>query len=192
MEPTIHTKNIKLTPRIENYVTKKTERLDRYMSNVAELRIDLSSQRAKNANERRIAQITVRDARGTILRAEEHHNDIFAAIDMVVDKMYRQIQRYRGKKKRLRRAGPSIDTIEDLLPLPIDEADDDMDGAEGGPRIVRHKRFPMHPMSPDEAIEQMELLGHDFYVFFNSDEEAINVAYKRKGDDYGLLQPELE
>jgi putative sigma-54 modulation protein len=107
--------------------------------------------------------------------------------------MYRQIKRYRGKRLQRRRAGPTADALEaiaELEPLPIDEMFDDSD--EENPRIVRRKSFALHPMSPEEAIEQMELLGHDFYMFFNTEDEVINVVYRRRGQDYGLLQPEFE
>lgn len=194
MEPTIHVKNMKLTPRLQAYVSKKTERLDRYMPNIAELQMELSAhQHARSADDRKIAQLTVRDTRGTILRAEEHHNDIFAAIDMVIDKIYRQIKRYRGKRQDFRRGGPSIGEVDltgEMEPLPIDMTAEEED--QPAVQVARRKRFPMHPMTPEEAIEQMELLGHTFYMFFNIEEEAINVVYKRHENSYGLLQPDLQ
>lgn len=91
MELAIFTHHMELTPRLENYVAKKTERLDRYMPNLSEIRVDLTEQNARSALERQIAQITIRDNRGTILRAEERSNDMFASIDAVIDKIYRQI-----------------------------------------------------------------------------------------------------
>jgi putative sigma-54 modulation protein len=132
-----------------------------------------------------VAQITIRDDRGTILRAEERNSDIFAAIDSVIDKLYRQIERYRGKRQKKNRG-----TQEDLNlgePLPLDEDEDFGEDSS----IVRTKRFVLYPMSAEEAIDQMELLGHDFFVFFNAEEEAINVLYRRHDDNYGLLQPEF-
>lgn len=189
MELTVNGKNIDITTRLHNYVAKKTERLDRYMPNLEEVRVDLSTQKARNAVERQVAQVTIRDRRGTMLRAEEQNQDMFAAIDSVVDKLYRQIRRYRGQKLNRRNAGPQIDEMGDLgEPLPIEEAA--AEGTEGV--IVRSKRFALNPMGAEEAIEQMELLGHDFFVFFNSTEEAINVLYRRHDGDYGLLQPELD
>lgn len=186
MEPTISVKNVRLTPRIETYVSKKTSRLDRYMPNMAELHIDLSKQRVKNADERSVAQITVRDSKGTILRAEDQQADVFAAIDIVVDKIYRQIKRYRDKRVKNRRGNGADIALLELEALPIEEDDTELDY-----KMVRQKRFEMQPMSPDEAIDQMELLGHDFYVFYNTDESAVNVVYRRRDEDYGLLQPEI-
>lgn len=188
MELTVNGKNIDITTRLRNYVEKKTERLDRYMPNLEEVRVDLSTQKARNALERQVAQVTIRDRRGTMLRAEEHNNDMFAAIDAVVDKLYRQIRRYRGQKRKRRVAAPQVEEMVDLgEPLPIAEESMEDEGA-----IVRSKRFSLNPMNSEEAIEQMELLGHDFFVFFNSEEEAINVLYRRHDGNYGLLQPEFD
>ena len=100
MEISIHTHNVELTPRLRSHVEKKTGKLDRYMPDLAEVRVDLTSQNTRSAVERQVAQITIRDDRGTILRAEERSNDIFAAIDTVVDKLYRRINRYRGKRRQ--------------------------------------------------------------------------------------------
>lgn len=179
--------NIQMTDRIEQYVEKKTARLDRYMPNLREVKVDLSEANSKNATERKIAQITAIDKRGTILRAEEHSNDLFAAIDKVVDKMYKQIRRYRGKRKKHWRRN---NLTEEFLgePLPLEEVEEE---DEGG-RIVRTKRFPLQPMSSQEAVDQIELLGHDFFVFFNAEENQINVLYRRRDNDYGLLVPELD
>ena len=187
MEILINTHNVELTERLENHVETKTGRLDRYMPNLAEVHVDLSSQNARSSMERQIAQITVRDDRGTILRAEERSNDMFAAIDAVVNKLYRQIKRYRGKRIKERRAGGGIEEVAAGEPLPF--IDDALFEEEEEHSIVREKRFPLRPMVPDEAIEQMELLGHSFFVFFNADEEAVNVVYQRRDGNYGLLMP---
>ena len=186
MDLQINVHNMEMTPRLENYVEKKTARLDRYMPNLGEVRVDLTEQKARNAVERQVAQITVRDTRGTVLRAEERSSDIFAAIDTVIDKLYRQIKRYQGKRRRSRRSGADDWSEMEPLPLADEVAVDDVDAS-----IVRRKRFPLMPMSPEEAIDQMELLGHDFFVFFSVEDETTNVVYRRRDNTYGLLQPEL-
>ncbi|MCA9937713.1 MAG: ribosome-associated translation inhibitor RaiA [Anaerolineales bacterium] len=188
MDFEIYTHSMELTPRLENYVAKKTERLDRYMPNLATVRVDLTEQNARSAVERQIAQITIRDSRGTILRAEERSNDMFASIDAVIDKIYRQISRYRGKQRRNRRGAAEPEYLGEPLPLPEEAGALDEEGAV----IVREKRFPLMPMSAQEAIDQMLLLGHDFYVFFNADRQAINVVYKRRDGNYGMLLPEMD
>jgi putative sigma-54 modulation protein len=186
MDILIRSSNLEVTDRLQDYVAKKTQRLDRYMPHLSEVRVDLSEENTRSAVERHVAQITIRDERGTILRAEERSNDMFASVDAVVDKLYRQINRYRGKQRRNRRGNDEL-TFE---PLPVEM--EPLEDEEDGSRIVRRKRFALQPMSPEEAVEQMELLGHDFFVFFNLDEEAVNVVYRRHDDNYGLLIPELD
>jgi putative sigma-54 modulation protein len=186
MDISITTHNVDLTDRLRQHVEKKTGRLDRYMPNLTDVRVDLSSQNTRSAVQRQSAQITIRDVRGTILRAEERSSDMFAAVDAVVDKLYRQIKRYRGKRRDNRRGGG--EEIAAGEPLPIEEEEAAIEESV----IVRRKRFTLRPMMSDEAIEQMELLGHNFYVFFNADDEAVNVVYKRDDGNYGLLQPVLD
>lgn len=188
MEILMHSRGMEISDRLHDYVEKKTSRLDRYMPALAEVRVDLTEESTRSADERHVAQITIRDERGTILRAEERSNDMFTSVDAVVDKLYRQINRYRGKKRRSRRG--NNDDMHEIAPLPLD--DWEIDAEEAGPQIVRRKRFPLQPMSPEEAVEQMELLGHDFFVFFNADEQNVNVVYRRHDGDYGLLLPEMD
>ena len=183
MELEILAHNMDLTPRLQGYVEKKTARLDRYLPNLTSIRVDLATENTRSAVERQVAQITVRDDKGTILRAEERSSDMFAAVDAVMDKLNRQVERYRGKRNDKGRGGKPEVTGEPAL-----TADDLIDEDQ---KIVRQKRFALHPMSPDEAVEQMELLGHDFFLFFNVEDNAINVLYRRHDGTYGLLQPEL-
>ncbi len=186
MELLVNSRNLDLTDRLRSYVEKKTERLDRYMPDLTDVRVDLSAENTRSSVNSQVAQITIRDSHGTILRAEERNGDMFAAIDSVVDKLYRQIQRYRGKRQRRWRKASKV---EEFLgePLPFDDELEEDDTT-----IVRYKRFGMRPMSPEEAVDQIDLLGHDFFVFFNSEENAVNVLYKRRNDSFGLLQPEMD
>lgn len=184
MELTITGRNMEVTERLDDYVRDKASRLDRYMPSIVSARMDLSVENTKSAAHRQVAQMTIRSERGVILRAEERTGDMFSSIDAVMDKMYRQILRYKGKRQRARRAPAQPEELD----LPIEEMESDED--EG--QVVRTKRFALAPMMPEEAIEQMELLGHDFFVFFNADEEGINVLYRRKDGNYGLLMPELD
>lgn len=176
MEVSIFARNMEMTPRLREYVKRKVGKLDRYLPLVDEARVELKVENTRSANHRQVAQLTVR-ARGTILRAEERTNDMFASIDAVLDKMYRQIARYKGKRQNRWHAAVEELPIEESVEEPVGE-------------IVRVKRFEIRPMSPAEAIEQMELLGHRFYVFLNADEDAVNVVYRRDDGNYGLLQPE--
>lgn len=189
MEILIHSRNMEVSDRLQDYVEKKTSRLDRYMPDLVEVRVDLAEENARSAVERHAAQITIRDRRGMILRAEERSNDMFASVDAVVDKLYRQINRYRGKRLQHRRSGNG--DFPEFEPLPLEEEYLEEDEEEDGYEIVRRKRFSLQPMSPQEAIDQMELLGHDFFVFFNPEEEGVNVIYKRHDGNYGLLLPDI-
>lgn len=192
MEITINTHGVDLTDRLRNHVERKTSKLDRYLPNLAEVRVDLSSQNTRSAEQRQVAQLTVRDDRGTILRAEERDSDMFAAIDAVTDKLYRQINRYRGKQIKSRRGTGAVEELDLGEPLPAEIEEEFESAVDEEVSIVRRKRFPLRPMAPEEAIEQMELLGHSFYVFFDVDQEMVNVVYKRHDGDYGLLQPEFD
>jgi len=176
MQLIIQGKNIEVTDRLREYVEKKIGKLDRYLPTITEARVELSVEKAKSAKDRQVAQLTVR-SKGTILRAEEATADMFASIDAIVDKMYRQIARYKGKRYGRGRGPGEMPPVEEYEEEPR--------------RIVRVKRFPMTPMDEEEAIEQMELLGHDFFVFFNANTEEINVLYRRKDGNYGLIVPEL-
>ena len=183
MELMIKGKNVEITDRLRDYVEKKIGKLDRYLPSITEAWVELSTEGARAAQDRQVCQVTVR-SNGTILRAEERSDDMFTSIDAVLDKMYRQIARYKGKRKnRWRGAGMTPEP----LPLELEEEPE-----EEASNIVRVKNFAMTPMLPDEAVEQMELLGHDFFVFYNADEGQVNVIYRRKDGDYGLLQPELQ
>jgi putative sigma-54 modulation protein len=117
------------------------------------------------------------------MRAEEASADMFASIDAVFDKMQRQVDRLKGKRWSKRTAG------ETAAPAPAAPAEEE--ASEERPTISRVKRFAMTPMDEEEAIQQMELLGHDFFVFFNANQGQINVIYRRRTGEYGLIQPEL-
>lgn len=194
MDISISVHNVDLTNRLKEHVERKTGRLDRYMPDLQEVQVELSQQNSRSAGDRQIAQITVRDRRGAILRAEERNADMFVAIDAVVDKLYRQINRYQGKRIRNRRAVAAESVIQPAAEddIELESQFDEEDEEEQLGAIVRRKRFALRPMTPDEAIEQMELLGHDFYVFFNIEGEGVNVLYRRHDGDYGLLEPTLD
>jgi putative sigma-54 modulation protein len=179
MELTITGKNMQISDRIREYVEKKASKLDRYLKNIDEASLELTRSSAKSAEDRHIAQLTVR-VKGSILRAEERAADVFTAFDAVLDKMYRQIVRYKTR----RRARGRIQE-EDLMP-PLEEYEE-----EAARQIVRTKRFLVLPMDEEEAAEQMELLGHDFFLFLNTGTGELNIIYRRRDGDYGLIEPEL-
>ena len=185
----IYSRNLELTERIQDYVTKKVSRLDRYLPGIEEARVDLAYiKSARSLSDRQVAQLTVR-GKGFILRSEERADDIFAAIDTALEKMQRRIERYKGKHYRGRGDGKSAaEVAEDVEPEPISEEE----SSELPPAIVRRKRFILTPMDELEAIEQMSLLGHEsFFVFYNANTNAVNVLYRRRDGMYGLIEPEI-
>jgi putative sigma-54 modulation protein len=185
LEVAIYPKNMELTDRISEYITKKVSKLDRFLSDIEETRVDLDYQKsARNPSDRHVAQITIR-GRGIILRTEERSDDIFAAVDMALEKMHRQIERYKGKRARGRGDGTPVSAIIPAEPAPVEEA-------EPQPIIARRKTFGLVPMDEMEAIEQMIQLGHEnFFVFHNATTNKINVLYRRRDGTYGLIEPTL-
>jgi len=176
-------RNMRLTDNTREYVEKKAAKLERYLQEIDEVRVELSHVKAaRNATDRQVAQITVR-GRGFILRTEERTDDLHAAFDVALDKMQRQIDRYKGKHYRGRGDGRSAaEVVEEELP--VDET------GELLPLIARRKKFVVLPMNEEEAVEQMRLLGHDnFFVFFNAEQNSIQVLYKRRNGTYGLIEP---
>ena len=184
MQLHIKGKNFEVTDRLRTYVDQKVGKLDRHLPGIIDAWVELSVEDTKAAQDRQVCQITLRTDR-VILRAEERSDDMFTAIDTVLEKVNRQIDRYKGKR-RDRRRGAGVTAEPGMAEAEAVEAEEETAA------IVRVKRFPITPMHPEEAIEQMELLGHDFFVFYNAEVGQINVLYRRKDGNYGLLQPEVD
>lgn len=182
----IQARNMEVTDRIKDYITKKASKLDRFLPAIEETRVELSHEKAaRSASDRHIAQITVR-GKNLLLRSEERAEDIFAAFDTALDKMQRQIDRYKGKKYRGRGDGRSA---AEVAPMPEAEPETEQDEEFV---VVRRKKFALIPMNEDEAIEQMKLLGHDnFFIFFDADANRIKVLYRRRNGTYGMIEPEV-
>jgi putative sigma-54 modulation protein len=188
MDILVSGRNLNVTEELQDYVEKKVARLERYMQNIGEVRVDLAEVNAANAEERYVAQVTVRNERGKVMRSEERSVDIMAAVDATVDKLSRQVERYKGKGKR-RRRGKGLSAEEQIEAYEAElEAESDLDAEYD---ILRRKRFSVVPMHANEAIEQLEMLDHDFFLYYNPDTATINVVYRRKDGGYGVLEPEL-
>jgi putative sigma-54 modulation protein len=155
----VYGRNLEVTDRILDYTKKKVSKLDRFLSDIDEARVDLAYiKSARSAADRQVAQITVR-GKGYILRAEERSDDVFTAFDSALDKLQRQMERYKGKRQKGRGDGKSASEV---IPMVADE-----EGEEDQSLIVRRKKFVLTPMDEIEALEQMKLLSHeDFFVFF--------------------------
>jgi putative sigma-54 modulation protein len=209
MDVIIQGHNLKINESLETFARRKIDKLPRYLPNIYEIRVDLSNEHTRRGDNMMAAQITIRHERGAILRAEEKvQGDIEAAINLAVDKMYRQIQRFKGKRVRKGRERFTA-TIEEL---DIAEAIPDVEefaeeyAAETvpvngsgkveetppQPEIIRRKDIALAAMNEAEAVEQMELLGHSFFVFFNAETGEMNVLYRREVGGYGVLVPRVE
>ncbi len=177
-------RNVEITDALEKYVQKKLGKLERYLPDITDVRVELSEENTRDAAMRQVVQVTTKVRRGKILRGEERSADMFSAIDSVLDKMYQQIARYKGRRLARWRRGAA--SAEEELMLPIEDLEEEEPG-----KIVRIKRFDMAPMTELEAVEQMELLGHTFFVFFNPDAGGVQIVYRRRNGDYGWIIPEL-
>ena len=192
MELQIRGHDIAVTDEIRDYVARRTQKLDHLVDRVVDAQLELRTRHNRTGGDTTSAQLTLQTRRN-LLRAEERDPNPLRAIDQAVDKMIRQIRRYHDK--RTDRKGPRLELVPPLGTDQLDEIGEDADEPdEADPaadlaRLVRTKRFEVKPMDTDEAIEKMELLGHDFYLFLSADEEQMNVVYRRHDGTYGLLAP---
>ncbi len=175
MKLQIRGKNVPLTDSLKDYVEKRLGKLDKYFEISPEAIVTLVVEKDRHRVEVTIA------LNGYLLRGEEESPDMYASVDLVLEKLEKQINKYKtrlGKKIKM----PGIRE----KAFGLNEA-----GGDEKPLIVRTKRFAIKPMAVDEAVMQMNLLGHSFYVFFNADTEEVNVLYRRKDGNYGLIEPEF-
>ena len=178
-------KQVPITDAVEQHFGKKLQRLSKQLGRDAEAFISCTRQKGQDKLE-----ITLK-APGLEIRAEDQAGDLYAALDLVCDRLERQIAKYKTRiidNKRNQRE--SIRKSPELLPVEFAPEDIEVEDDEQAPRIVRSKRFPLKPLDAEEACLQMELLGHSFYVFLNAETEQVNVVYKRKDGEYGLIEPE--
>ncbi len=166
-------RNIEVTPALQEYLEKRLSKLDKYFDGELEAQVTLNVVKDSHS-----VEVTI-SINGLLLRGEEATGDMYASIDLVVDKLERQLHKYKTKiNRKLRQKGIK----EHFAGMRKDE-----EAAE--PRVVRMKRFVMKPMPVEEAILQMDLLGHDFYMFTSAETDEINVIYRRKDGNYGLIEP---
>lgn len=171
-------KNINVGDRLTKVIETKFGKLNKYFSQDVELTVNVFSEKDRQGVEATIF------AKGTIFRAEDVSNDLNVSIDKAVDKLSSQLSKYKTKLQRKYKGNPHafvFEEIPDLAAMEEEEAEE--------LRNVKRKHFDIKPMSLDEAIMQMELLGHSFFVFINYETETVNVVYKRKDNKYGLLEP---
>ena len=171
-------RNLEVSDSIRSYAQEKLGKLERQLHDPTRVELELAVERNPSIAENQIAEATIW-TKGPVLRAKESSQDMKASIDQLVDKLERQVTRYREKRQRKssRRDGA---LVEDVPGVPVE--------TEGG--IVKTKHFPDKPMTPEEAVLQLELVGHDFFVFRNADTGEVNVVYKRRDGAFGLIEPQ--
>ncbi|MBQ1394371.1 MAG: ribosome-associated translation inhibitor RaiA [Lachnospiraceae bacterium] len=167
-------KNIDVTDGLKDAIYEKIGKLERYFTEDTEVHVTFSVEK-----ERQKIEVTI-PMKGNIIRAEEESTDMYVSIDLVEEIIERQLRRYKNKLLERKQAA------QNLSKAFIEEEIDDEEEIE----IIRSKHFAIKPMDPEEACVQMELLGHDFYVFRNSETDEVNVVYRRKKNSYGLIEPE--
>ena len=169
-------KNVEVTDALRAYAEEKLRKLERHLNDPTRVEIELAVERNPSIAQNHVAEATVW-TKGPVLRARETSTDMKASIDQLADKLSRQVKRYREKRRRrVAREGQS-----EVMPVVPDETE---------PLIVKSKQFPVKPMTPEEAVLQLELVGHDFFVFTNSESESLNVIYRRRDGNYGLIEPQ--
>jgi putative sigma-54 modulation protein len=183
MEVLINARNLELTEPLKERFTNKASKLARYLNEIDQVKVELEFfKTARSAQDRNSVEITVHGPK-VLLRVEERDTEITTAFDNAIDKMQRQLDRYKGKHFHGRGDGRS--TV-DVVPVTPDVVE------EPTQMISRHKTFDLIPMTEDEALEQMRLLGHDnFFIFFNIETASINVLYQRRDGTYGLIEPKV-
>ena len=179
MELQITGTNMEITPTVRRYVERKLGKLNRHLQNIIESRVEISEEKTRSPRQHYLVRVTVNGS-GAAFHGEERGEDLFKAIDRVAAIMIRQLEHHKGKLYN-RGRGSSLargEFSEESEPEP--------------PRkVVKIKRFVVKPMTQEEAIDQMKLLGHDFFLFFNADVDEFRLLYRRKDGDYGLIELEL-
>lgn len=181
MKLDIRGKNIELTDALKDYTTKRLSKLEKYIEDARVAQIALSVE-----GEGHKVEVTI-PLNGVILRGEVSGEDMYTAIDLVVEKLEKQIEKHKTKLYKSYRGAGLKQAVADEIKKELNEKDNTENF-----KIVRTKRFALKPMNEEEAIMQMNLLGHNFFVFYNAETEEVNVVYKRKDHNYGLIEPNFD
>jgi putative sigma-54 modulation protein len=172
-------KNVDVSDALKDYARQKLGKLDKHLHDAARLELELQVEKNPSISDNQVAEATVW-TKGPVLRARESSSDMKASIDLLVEKLERQAQRYREKRRR----GPGRNHDQAPAARPVVPEED-------SPVIVKTKQFPVKPMSPEEAVLQLELVGHDFFVFLNAETNDVSVVYRRRDGNYGLIEPQV-
>jgi putative sigma-54 modulation protein len=180
MQLQVKGRNLEVSEQIRQYAEEKLGKLDRLVNDPTRVELELAVEKNPSIHDNHVAEATVW-TKGPVLRAREASSDMKASIDQLVSKLERQVKRYREKRRVApRRHGRDSGHPTESPPVELEEGDT---------AIVKTKQFSVTPMSAEEAALQLELVGHDFFVFRNAETEVINVVYRRRDGDYGLIEP---
>lgn len=179
MKFTIRGENVSVTDALREYIEKKISKLERYFDSPTNSEVHVN---LKVYNDTQAIEVTI-PMKSLLLRAEEQHADMYAAIDLVVEKLERQVRKYKTRVNRKARQNGGVRQMFSAAVETKMEEDDDF-------QVVRTKRFSLKPMDVTEAILQMDMLGHNFFVFSDAETSNTNVVYRRKDGKYGLIEPE--
>lgn len=178
MQIVLRSKNIEITPGLRQHVEKRLRKIAKYFAEPLSAQVALNVERGRHT-----VEVTI-PVNGMILRGQEQTDDMYASIDLVVDKIAKQIDRFKHRFPRRLRAVAAAErdglTVREGQPV-----------RDGQPALVKTKRFAVKPMNVDEALMHMNLVSHDFFVFVNAESDQVNVVYRRKDGNYGLIEPSL-
>ncbi len=180
MELQIVSQNTELSPAVRRYIERKLGQFNRHLPSIMTSRVEVIEEKTKSPQYRYVVRVTL-DSNGTLLHGEGRGRELFTAIDKVAEIMKGQIEHRKGKLYEKRRGSS----------LARSEFSERVEATEPLGKVVKVKRFAIKPMPVSEAIDQMELLGHDFFLFLNADTEEVNLLYRRKDGNYGQIEPEL-
>ena len=175
-------KNVEVSDSLKTYAQEKLGKLEKHLNDAARLELELAVEKNPSISENQIAEGTIW-TKGPVLRARESSPDMRASIDMLVEKLERQAQRYRDKRRRSSARGPGAASAPRRKPSRSSRT-------KTSPVLVKTKQFAVKPMTPEEAVLQLELIGHDFFVFQNADTTDVNVVYRRRDGNFGLIEPQ--
>jgi putative sigma-54 modulation protein len=194
MQVTVTGRNVELTTALKDYLTEKLQRSQKHFDHALIATALLSVAKNPSVAQNQTAEVTIK-LNGSVIRGEESTENMYASIDLVADKIERQLRKYKtryyqkGNKAKSKNGSHSFEFGSDAY----SDATDTKEFSEDGfmPKIVRSKRFTLKPMPADEACKHMDLLGHDFFMFINSDSNQVNTVYHRRDGNYGLIEPEV-
>ena len=180
MELQIAGTNIEISADAQGYIERKMDKINKHLPDIIDTRVEISEEQTKSPQERYLVRVTVNSGVGhAVIHSEERGEDLFRAVDRVVTTLNRQLERHKGKLYDKGRGNPQA-RGKYIQAMPTDR------------KLVKRKRFLIEPMSLEEAIERMEQLGHNFFLYFDADADEARLLYRRNDGDYGLIEPEFK